>query len=142
MNNYVFDTDVKVFCITATSFPEGLPAAYGKLHAEYPPENGRTYFGISYPDGNGGLVYKAAVALNETDTPPGAPYEPFTIRKGTYVGKDIKNFMQDLQSVGTLFRELIALPEIEPNGYCLELYLNPNDVRCMVPLASGITPTQ
>jgi len=42
--------------------------------------------------------------------------------------------MKDLQSIGKAFHELISQPEIDPNGYCLEWYLNQSDVRCMVRL--------
>lgn len=130
-----FDNDIAVYCLTASSFPAGVKAVYGKLHELYPPENGRTYFGLSWPDGKGSLVYKAAVKLNETDTPPGAPFELFTIRKGDYLSEDITNFMSDVTVIGSLFQQMIQQPGIDPNGYCLEMYLNPTDVRCMVRLA-------
>lgn len=129
------ENNIRVFCLTATSFPAGIKEVYDKLHLLYPPGNGRTYFGISYPDGKGGLVYKAAVKLNDTDTEPGAPFEVFNIRKGRYLCEDISNFMADVTSIGKLFGRMIAEPGIAPDGYCLEMYLNPTDVRCMVLLS-------
>lgn len=129
------DNDITVYCLTASSFPAGVKTVYDKLHELFPPENGRTYFGISWPDGKGSLVYKAAVKLNEMDTPPGAPFESFTIRKGDYFSEDITNFMSDVTGIGRLFQQMIQQPGIDPNGYCLEMYLNPTDVRCMVRLA-------
>lgn len=132
METFVFENDIKVYCLTAKSFPDGVKEVYDHLHALYPPENGRTYFGISYPDGKGSLVYKAAVQLNKDDEEPSDWFEPFTIKKGTYLSQDIKNFMDDVQSIGRLFQQMIKDPRIDPNGYCLEMYLNPNDVRCMV----------
>jgi len=127
--------DITVYCLTATSFPAGIKPVYDKLHELYPPENGRTYFGISWPDVKGSLIYKAAVKLNETDTAPAAPFEPFVISKGTYLSEDITNFMSDTTSIGRLFQQMIQDPRIDPKGYCLEMYLNPTDVRCMVKLA-------
>lgn len=129
------ENDITVYCLTATSFPAGVKAIYDKLHEMYPPEKERTYFGLSWPDGNGSLVYKAAVKLNDTDTPPDAPFEPFIIRKGDYLSEDIHNFMSDVTSIGRLFQQMIHEPGIDPKGYCLEMYLNPTDVRCMVRLA-------
>jgi predicted transcriptional regulator YdeE len=134
METYVFENDVKVFCLTASSFPAGIKEVYDKLHATYPPGNGRTYFGISYPDGKGSLVYKAAVKLAEGDEEPATGFEQFIIKKGTYISEDIKNFMSDVQRIGRLFQEMIKDPRVDPNGYCLEMYLNPTDVRCMVKL--------
>lgn len=135
MTTYQIEQDITVYCLTATSFPAGIKPVYDKLHELYPPENGRTYFGISWPDGKGSLTYKAAVKLNETDTIPGAPFEAFIIRKGNYLGENITNFMSDVTSIGRLFQQMIQEPGIDPNGYCLEMYLNPTDVRCMVKLA-------
>jgi hypothetical protein len=135
METYSFENDITVYCITASSFPAGVSAVYDKLHTLYPPGNGRTYYGISYPDGNGPLVYKAAVSLADKDEIPGQDFEPFIIKKGLYKSKVIYNFMQDVQSIGRLFQQMIATPDIDPGGYCLEMYLNPTDVRCMVKLA-------
>jgi predicted transcriptional regulator YdeE len=132
MDTYIFENDITVYCLTATSFPAGVAAVYNQLHATYPPGNGRTYFGISYPDGKGSLVYKAAVRLNENDAQPSHPFAPFTIKKGTYNSSIIRNFMSDVQSIGRTFQQMIKDPNIDPNGYCLEMYLNPNDVVCMV----------
>lgn len=135
MTTQHIEQDITIYCLTATSFPAGVKEVYDKLHAEFPPENGRTYFGLSWPDGKGSLVYKACVKLSETDTLPSAPYEPFVIAKGSYLSEDIKSFMSDVTGIGRLFQQMIHEPGIDPNGYCLEMYLNPTDVRCMVRLA-------
>jgi hypothetical protein len=135
MKTFTITEDIKVHCLTATSFPAGLKAVYDRLHATYPPENGRTYYGISYPDGNGSIVYKAAVKLIQSDGDPGSGFEPFIIKKGDYIGEEIRDFMSDVQSIGRLFQQLIAQPGIAPDGYCLEIYLNPTDVRCLVKMA-------
>lgn len=136
MTTYTFESDLTVYCLTATSFPAGIAEIYDKLHATYPPGNGRTYFGLSWPDGRGSLIYKAAVSLTGEDGIPADPaFERFVIKKGTYLREDILNFMNDVQSIGRLFQHMIKEPGIDPNGYCLEMYLNPKDVRCMVRLA-------
>lgn len=52
--------DIKVFYVTASSFPDGIKEAYEKLHAMLPSVKDRKFYGISYPQ-NGKIVYKAAV---------------------------------------------------------------------------------
>lgn len=126
--------DITVYCLTASSFPAGVAEIYDKLHATYPPGNGRTYYGLSWPDGKGSLVYKAAVSLSAGDEIPGSPFEPFVIKAGRYKSEIIHNFMQDVQSIGRMFQQMIQDSQIDPNGYCLEKYLNPTDVQCMVKL--------
>jgi len=52
-------------------------------------------------------------------------------------GHTLKNFADDIPLIGETFRNLLADPRIDPQGYCLEFYLNEHDMRCMVPLAAG-----
>jgi len=58
--------------------------------------------------------------------------ELFIIPKGNYIYKDVPDFMKNIPQIGAVFQELIADPGIDPNGFCLEWYLNENDCRCMV----------
>ena len=44
--------------------------------------------------------------------------------------------MSDTQGVGHAFEKMLALEEIDPNGYCLEWYISKQEVRCMVPLVN------
>jgi len=129
METYTIEEDIKVLCITASSFPDGVLAAHQKLHILFPPNNKRRYFGISRPDGNRGIVYKAAVEELEEEN---SELEHFTIKKGPYISKLIPDFMQDVSQIGKAFEKMLIDPNIDPNGYCLEMYLNETDVRCMV----------
>lgn len=58
----------------------------------------------------------------------------FFIKKGAYLSVLISNFMNDLPGIGCRFRELLADPRVDSDGYCLEWYLNKEDMRCMVRL--------
>lgn len=133
MNYYFIETPVKVYCLDVSPFPTAIKPAYDLLHQLYPPGNGRTYFGISYPDRNGGIMYKAATSLAPTDEPPtDVRFSVFTIRAGKYASAIIRDFMKDPTAIRQCFAEMIELPEVARDGYCLEMYLNPNDVQCMV----------
>jgi hypothetical protein len=124
-----------VYCLNVSPFPAAIKPAYDTLHQLYPPGNGRTYFGISWPDGKSGLIYKAATSLADTDGPPtDERFTPFEIRDGRYISSIIRNFMTDTQAIRKCFAEMIARTDIAPDGYCVEMYLNPTDVQCMVPL--------
>ena len=61
MEIFFLSEDVKVFYLTAESFPAGVLAAFQKLHSLIPDSLGRTTFGISHADKNGNIIYKAAV---------------------------------------------------------------------------------
>jgi len=132
MEKYILNEDIKVMCVTAASFPDGIMAAYQKLHALFPNNQERKYFGISRPNANREIIYKAAAEeLNEGDAER-LGLETFLIKKGTFISELIPNFMDDVSQVGKTFEKLLNQPNIDPNGYCLEIYLNDTDVRCAV----------
>ena len=55
---YLINKDIRVLCISA-AFPNGVMSAHQKLHALFP-EKERMFYGISWSDGKGGIIYKAA----------------------------------------------------------------------------------
>ncbi|MBA3829476.1 MAG: transcriptional regulator [Taibaiella sp.] len=135
METYQSDRDIKVLYVTATSFPDGVMEAYQKLHALLPGTKNRNFFGISYPDKEGKIMYKAAVEEIFVGEAELLGCETFIIRKGTYISELIPHFADNMASIGTAFKQMIADPRIDPDGCCVEMYLNENDVRCMVRLA-------
>lgn len=135
METIVIDNDIKVLYINAASFPDDVMAAHQKLHSVVPYNAARRYFGLSRPESGGSIVYKAAaeeITSGEAET---LNVDTMTIKKGNYACITINEYMKDLNAIGKTFQELIALPNIDPQGYCVEWYLSDKDVRCMVRLA-------
>ena len=136
MEQFILDNDINVLCVTASSFPAGVMAAHEQIHQLAPAGNGRRYFGLSRPEGNKGIVYKAAAELINGETAqPGL--ETFIIREGTYSSTIIHNYMSDIPAIGKAFQEILMNPDLDPNGICVEWYLNDNDMQCMVRLADS-----
>lgn len=132
MEEYILNEDIKVMCITAESFPNGVLAAHQKLHALFPLDEQRRYFGISRPDENWKIIYKAAVEETTDGEAEKFGVETFTIKKGTFISELVHDFMKDVSQIGKTFEKLLNQPNIDPNGYCLEMYINEADVRLMV----------
>lgn len=140
MKKVTIDNDIKVFYVTAKSFPESVPETYEILKARITTINdNRKYFGISYPNEKGTIIYKAAAEELEIGEAEKYGCETFIIKKGKYICIEIKNHFQDASSIGNAFQKLLAHPDIDPQGYCLEWYLNLTDadVKCMVRLKPG-----
>jgi len=131
MEKYNLVSDINVVCVQAGSFPNGIMAAHQKLHALIPDIKQRRVFGISRPEG-AEIIYKAAAELGEGDRFDHSDLERFTIKKGKYLAELITDFMNDVPKIGKTFQKLIRQPDIDPEGYCIEEYINENDVRCMV----------
>jgi len=136
METFNLANDIKVVYVQADSFPNGIMAAHQKLHSLVPDIKHRRVFGISRPDG-AGIIYKAAAELKEADRFNHSDLQIFTIKKGEYLAELITDFMNDVPQIGNTFQKLIRQPDIDPEGYCLEEYINEKDVRCMVGIKRG-----
>jgi predicted transcriptional regulator YdeE len=135
MKKIMLDKDIPVFCVTAKSFPDGILEAHQKLHSLVPISKERAYFGISRPE-KGVIVYKAAAEEKNEGEAEKLGCEKFIIQRGKYIFLTIEDYAQDVQRIGNAFQKLISEPGIDPDGYCVEWYLNDKDIRCMIKLQS------
>jgi hypothetical protein len=126
------EKEIKILCVTAATFPNGVMGAFETLTKKIDSVEGRTYYGISWMDKNGGIIYKAAVNELENGEAEKFSCEPFTIRKGAYIIEVVTDFMKNISAVSETFTKLLKDPRIDKNGYCVEIYFNQKDVRCMV----------
>ena len=126
--------NIEVVFLKASNFPHDVPATYERLHALIPDDANRRYFGISHPDKTGAIQYKAAAEILPTEDVTNTELQRFTIEKGNFSGIYIVNHFQDSNCIGAAFQELLKQPQLDPNGYCLEVYKNYTDldVHCMV----------
>ncbi|HKZ66957.1 MAG TPA: hypothetical protein VJ111_11395 [Chitinophagaceae bacterium] len=134
MKTYHLDRDIHVFCKTATSFPDGVKEAHESLHRLVSFSAKRKYFGLSWMNKEGDIVYKAAAEELTPGELSKHQLESFTIRSGDYIYTDVKNFMQNIPAIGQAFDQLKSDKRIDPEGVALEWYLNETDVRCMIRL--------
>jgi hypothetical protein len=133
METTTLDNDIKVFYVTAKSFPGGIMEAHEKLHLLALFSIDRRFFGLSRPE-NGIIVYKAAAEeMNEGEAQK-LKCDTLVIKKGKYISLTINDFTNDIQSISRAFKELLACPGLDPGGYCVEWYLNDKDVRRMIRL--------
>lgn len=136
METFILENDITVVYIQASSFPDGVLAAHEKLHSLISFTTDRRYFGISSPDKTGGIVYKAAAEeINEGEAQQ-LQLSTFIIKKGMYISLILADYKQDITGIGKSFDQLLTNPAIDPQGACIEWYINDNDMRCMVRLKS------
>lgn len=136
MDNYTIDNNIRTICVTAESFPDGINEAHQKLQAMLAPIDRRQFFGISWMDSTGEIIYKAAASEMRPGEAESLQAETFTIKEGPYNSFYITDYRNNLDSIKKAFDLLTAEHETDPNGYCLEWYINEKDVKCLVPLRS------
>lgn len=138
MDTFVLDHDIKVFCLTATSFPEGVMAVHQQLDKIVPFVEGRNYFGLSRPDpaGKGKIIYKSASEELREGELKHLSLEEIIIKKGNYISVVIPDFMNNIPMIGESFQKMISMPGIDPDGWCVEWMLRDGGMRCMVLMES------
>ena len=135
---FFLDDDIPVICLAATSFPQGVLKAHTELRTTLPFAASRKFYGISWGDNKGGIIYKAAASELHDGEAESLGYESFTIRKGEYLSEVLQDWSKEERRVEKTFKKLLADPHIDKHGYCLEMYLNDKDMRCLVKLDTSI----
>jgi hypothetical protein len=118
----------------AKSFPEGIQDAHKNLRALIRKKPERRFFGLSRPEDGNGIIYRAGAEELVNGELSLFGLESLTILKGTYIYIDVPDYTADPQAIRKAFDRLTSRPDIDPEGYCVEWYLNEKDVKCMVRL--------
>jgi hypothetical protein len=135
METTILEKDIKVFYITATSFPQGIGEAIQKLHSLFPFSKERRVFGLSRPEINGVIIYRAAAEEMYEGEAVKLQCKTLIIPKGKYISILIDDFRKDIMSIDMAFQQLLKQPNLDPQGYCVELYNNEKEaVTCMIRL--------
>lgn len=134
MEKFTLEDDIKVFCETAKSFPDGIMEAHKELESIISCSKQRRYFGISSRNAKGIIMYDAAAEEIYQGEAEELGCEKFVIESGQYISLHVENYVGDVSAIVKAFQLLMAYPGIDPQGYCIEWYLNEKDVMCMVRL--------
>jgi len=140
MEIFTLEDDIKVFCETAKSFPDGILKAHQELESILTCSKQRRYFGISSRNAKGIIIYDAAAEEIYQGEAEELGCEKFMIQSGQYISMMIEDYINDITAIAKAFQLLITYPGIDPEGYCIEWYLNEKDVRCMVRLVKEAQP--
>jgi hypothetical protein len=134
METIVLDRDMWVMYVKANSFPDDIAGAHQRLHAIVPFSANRKYFGISRPE-NDVIVYLAAAEMGRTGEEEEYGLNALRLNKGRYLCITVHDYMKDLLGIGKAFQQLLQQPGLDPQGYCVEWYMDDKGVTCMIRLA-------
>ena len=124
--------DVKLLCVTAKSFPAGIKNAFSTLQESLPECEQRIWYGVSYLDENGAIIYKAAVTELVEGESNVSGFESFTVPKGIYLTEKLLNWMEKTQEIGNIFDRLLEDPRLDTSFPCIEHYKGSDEVVCMI----------
>jgi DNA gyrase inhibitor GyrI len=134
MQTTSINQNITLACITATSFPAGVPQSHQQIQAIFPNSSQRRIYGISRPNEQGIIVYKACIEIAEPSEATALGLETFVIPSGTYQVIAVKDYPNNLGAIREAFQVLTAHADMDPDGYCIENYLNEKDMECLFKL--------
>lgn len=131
IHEYKLERDLFLACEQANSFPEGILQAMENLQNKLHNKDSIQLYGISRPEEKKGIIYYSCAAIESEEEAQKYNLKFKTMKAGVYYSIDIENFHRDLTSIGKAFDKILSLNDIDPEGYCVEVYSG-EDVRCMV----------
>jgi predicted transcriptional regulator YdeE len=131
---FELEKDIILFYVEADSFPEGIGKAWDKLHSIVKEKNGRKFYGISFGSKDNRIIYRAATEEIYPGEAEKYKCDTFTLKKGQYKSRTVKDFMNNLGEIPKIFEQLKKEPDIDPQGYCAEIYEDDSELKCMIKL--------
>jgi hypothetical protein len=133
MEKITFNNDVKVFGIHVKTFPAGIGAAFDELISKTGDNAGaRNYYGISYLDNNGVMIYKAVAEEKMQGEGEKYGYPESEIEKGEYLFKALKNWQTQTDCIKDIFHEMMEDKNADTTKPCVEWYKTDEEMLCLV----------
>jgi hypothetical protein len=137
MEKNTLKEDVKVLCRRVTTFRLGIKEAFNSMIDLLPGGRERAFYGISYLNESGEIVYKVALSQSAEGEAEKYAREPFTITKGDYLSEKMLGWMEKTDKIKDVLMGLMEDPCFD-NGYpCIEWYKSEEELICMVRIISS-----
>ena len=132
MEKFTITEDVKTFGVRVRTFPTGIGEAFHKLSKELEKGPDRPWYGISWMDDKGNVVYYA----NSAEIVPGESekynYETLVIEKGEYYSEPVKNWRANLECIKDVFHDMMESGKTDSRKPCIEWYKSDDEMLCLI----------
>jgi hypothetical protein len=130
--------NISVFGFRVHSFPEGIKDAFGNLMNLVPDGIDRTYYGISYMNGDE-VIYHAAVQELNPGEAERYNCERYTIEKGEYTADRVHQWMKKVHTIKDIFSAMLKDECPLESRPAIEWYLNDDEMICMIRIEKHAT---
>jgi hypothetical protein len=123
--------NISVFGFQVDSFPEGVGDAFDNLMNIVPDGIDRTYYGISYMDGDK-VIYHAAVQELHAGEAEKYNCKRYTIQKGEYLTTRVHDWKKKTHTIKDVFADMLKSGHPVEGRPAIEWYLNDNEMQCLI----------
>ena len=135
MKEINLESDLKLICVRAKSFPQGIEESFKTLVSKIPTQKERGCYGI-YEESKNGITYRAGMLKKSEDEDVKYELENYIVKKGNYLGVTINNWKSNIDKIGQTFDEMAKDDRVEKNSPSIEVYKGLDDMICMMKMKS------
>ena len=128
------DSDIILITVRAASFPQGIQEAFNELKRRLPDGDERMPYGISKPEKDGTIVYRAGVEILDAAEASVRNLKPVVLKKGKYAAETVTEWQNKIHTLSDIFEGLLQHPDLDPFTPCIEVYRSRTELTCMVRL--------
>lgn len=132
MDVYKLKDDLRLFYVTARSFPYGMAAAFATLENRLRVCRGRVFLGLVDTDAQGTTTYRAAATQAYPGERPRHPIGTFVLPRGEYWGKTIPPGHDRQTHTAPAFAALRGNPRVDAGFPAVEWYGDCGTITCML----------
>ena len=132
MEKFKIPEDITTFGARVKTFPTGVGEMFDKLSKELEKGVNRPWYGISWMDNKGNVVYYA----NSAELFPGEAekykYETLVIEKGEYYSEPVKNWRSNIECIKDVFHDMMKSEKTDNRKPCIEWYKSDDEMLCLI----------
>jgi hypothetical protein len=132
METYHLKTDLKVFGKEVTTFPLGIKEAFSALLDMLPAGSKRSYYGLSYMDETGKIIYKATAEEKYEGEAEKYNCERYVIEKGVYIAVTITDWRKKTDCIKDVFHDMMEDDRADKTKEVVEWYKTETEMFCLV----------
>jgi hypothetical protein len=132
METYNLKTDLKVFGKEVTTFPLGVKEAFDTLLDMIPDGYKRSYYGLSYMDEAGKIIYKATAEEKYEGEAEKYHCERSVIERGKYLAVTITDWRKKIDCIKDVFHDLMQDDRADKTKEVVEWYKTETEMLCLV----------
>lgn len=133
MQTLTLNKNLNVFGIEVPSFPIGIGEAFDALmKATGDAAGARNYYGISFMNKEGKMIYKAVAEEKYEGEAVKFNYEKGSIEKGEYLYQTLYHWPNKTNLIKEIFSGMMQDEKVDTRQPAIEWYKNNDEMLCMV----------
>jgi hypothetical protein len=129
---YRIKNDISVFGRSVPTFPQGIKEAFTALFEMLPDGMNRSYYGISYMDETGRIIYKVETEEKSEGEAEKYNCKRYVIEKGDYLAVTLNNWRSNTDCIKDIFYQMMTDDRADKMTPVVEWYKSDNEMLCLV----------